>query len=75
MTRAARERALSLGSALRDGMGDVQEEKLLVKCKSTIIFMYLNVLLRLSFFFFTAIVVFYWFIILYEIGLKASTGK
>jgi len=50
MTRAARERALSLRSALRDGMGDVQEEKLLVKCKSTIIFMYLNVLLRLSFF-------------------------
>lgn len=50
MTRAARERALSLGSALRDGMGDVQEEKLLAKCKSTIIFMYLNILLRLSFF-------------------------
>jgi len=50
MTRAARKRALSLGSALRDGMGDVQEEKLLVKCKSTIILMYLNVLWRLSFF-------------------------
>jgi len=50
MTRAARERALSLRSALRGGMGDVQEEKLLVKCKSTIIFMYLNVLWRLSFF-------------------------
>jgi len=40
MTRAARERALSLGSALRDGMGDVQKEKLLVRFKSTIIFMY-----------------------------------
>lgn len=49
MTRATRERALSLGPALRDGMGDVQEEKLLVKCKSTISFMHLNVLLLLSF--------------------------
>lgn len=44
MTRAARERALSLISALRHGMGDVQEEKLLVKYKSKIIFMSLNVL-------------------------------
>jgi hypothetical protein len=49
MTRATRERALSLGSAWRDGMGDVQEEKLLVKCKSTISCMHLNVLLLLSF--------------------------